>query len=460
VTCAALGLRALRLEIIMNQQWRCLFLTLGLFCAYATSSKAGDWPQFRGPNGSAVSAEKALPIEWSAEKNVVWKVKVPGYGWSSPVVWGDKLFVTTAVADRQSRPVDSTQWRDGSGQILNTVYRWEIYCLNATDGKMLWKRTAVERRPAIPMNTCNTYASETPVADGERVYISFGMHGLFCYDFAGNLLWKKDLGTFRMENNHGTGASPAFDGQRLYVQCDNDEKSFLAALDAKTGEQRWRVDRTEVSGWSTPLIWKNKARTEVVCLGRKRVQAYDPATGKALWELGGMNGQAMASPTASDDLLFAGTGGQFGGGRPLFAVKAGAAGDATLPPGAASSANVAWSLPKAGPLVATPLLFAGNLYVLELALGMVNCYDAQSGKQLYRERLPQARGFFASPWPHAGKVFCLDEDGRTFVLQAGAEFKLLGRNDIGETCWASPALSGDAVLLRGIEHLYCIKYKR
>jgi outer membrane protein assembly factor BamB len=328
------------------------------------------------------------------------------------------------------------------------------------DGKLVWKRTAAERKPAVPTNSCNTYASETPVTDGERVYVSFGPHGLFCYDFAGDLVWKKDLGAYRMENNHGTGASPALDGQRLFIQCDNDEKSFLAALDAKTGEQRWRVDRTEVSGWSTPLVWKNKARTEVVCLGRKRVQSYDPATGKPLWELSGMNGQAMASPIASDDLLFAGTGGQLGGGRPLFGVKAGASGDVTLKPGATSNEAVVWTLPKAGPLAATPLLYEGNLYVLEQSLGVVSCYDARTGKQLYRERLPQARGFFASPWAHGGKVFCLDDDGRTFVLQAGPEFKLLGRNDIGETSWATPALAGDALFLRTIDHLYCIRNKQ
>src|SRR5262249_52604559 len=159
-------------------------------------------------------------------------------------------------------------------------------------------------------------------------------------------VWKKDLGAYSMEYNHGTGASPAFDGQRLFLQCDNEGKSFLAALDAKTGEQQWRVDRTETSGWSTPLVWKNRARTELGCLGGKRLQSYDPATGKPLWELSGMNGQAMASPVAGDDLLFAGTGGQLGGGRPLFAVKAGASGDVTLKPGAASNDGVVWSLPK------------------------------------------------------------------------------------------------------------------
>jgi outer membrane protein assembly factor BamB len=425
----------------------------------AATAPAGDWPQFRGPHGSATSTDRDLPAEWGPDKNVAWKVKVPGYGWSSPVVWGDKVFVTTAVTDKQERPTGSADWRDGSSQRLDVVYKWEVYCLSAADGKVVWKRTAAEGRPKGTRNSSNTYASETPVTDGERVYVSFGVHGLYCYDFPGNQLWKKDFGAYRTEYGHGTGSSPAFDGQRLFIQCDNEDKSFLVALDARTGEQRWRADRAEVTGWSTPLVWKNAARTEVVCLGRRRVQSYDPATGKPLWELGGMNGQAMASPVAGGDLLFAGTGGQLGGNRPLFAVKAGASGDVTLKPGADSNEAVAWHLPKAGPLTSTPLLYEGRLYVLEQSLGVVNCYDARSGKQLYRERLPQARGFLASPWAYDGKVFCLDEDGRTFVLQAGPEFKLLGRNDVGETCWASPAPANGALFLRTVEHLYCIRNK-
>jgi outer membrane protein assembly factor BamB len=420
---------------------------------------AGDWPQFRGPSASAIGTDKNLPAEWGADKNVAWKVKIPGYGWSSPIVWGDRVFVTTAVTDKQDRPTGSANWRDGQGMRLDAVYRWEIYCLAATDGKVVWKQTAAERKPTRPINSSNTFASETPVTDGKRVYASFGPAGLFCYDLAGNPVWKKDLGSFPTEYGHGTGASPALDGESLYVQCDNEQKSFLVALDARTGEQRWRVERDERTGWSTPLVWKNKVRTELVCLGRRRVQSYDPATGKPLWEYSGMNGQAMASPVGGDDLLFAGTGGQLGGGRPLVAVKAGAASDVTLKPGATSNQGVAWSLPNAGPLTATPLLYEGHLYVLEQHLGMVSCYDARTGKQVYRERLPQARGFLASPWACQGKVFCLDEDGQTFVLRAGPEFKLLGCNKVGETCWASPAPAGDALFLRSIDHLYCIKNK-
>ncbi len=420
---------------------------------------AADWPQFRGPNASAIGTDRNLPVSWSADRNVAWKVKIPGHGWSSPIAWGDNVFVTTAVTDKQARPTGSANWRDGQGARLDAFYRWEIYCLHASDGTVLWKQTAAQGKPPLPINTSNTYASETPVTDGKHVYAYFGMIGIFCYDFSGNLVWKKHLGAFPMENSHGTGASPTLDGERLYLQCDNEAKSFLLALDGQTGEQRWRVERDERTGWSTPLLWKNRLRTEVVCLGRQRVQAYEPATGKPLWQLSGMNGQPMASPVGGDDLLFAGTGGQLGGGRPLVAVKAGATGDITPRPGVTATEAVAWLLPKAGPLAASPLLYEGHLYILEQHLGLVSCYDAATGKQVYRERLPQARGFLASPWAYQGRVFCLDEDGLTFVLGAGPVFHVLGKNQLGETSWASPALAGDTLYLRTIDHLYCIKNK-
>jgi outer membrane protein assembly factor BamB len=433
-----------------------LFVLLCSVCA----AVGGNWAQFRGPNAAATSAEKTLPVEWGADKNLAWKVKVPGYGWSSPIVWGDKVFVTTAVADKQKEPTGSARWEPG-GLLRgpDSVYRSEVYCLNAADGKVVWKRTAAANKPA-PITTSNTYASETPVTDGQRVYAYFGMTGVYCYDFAGKEQWKKDLGPLNTEAGHGTGASPALDGERLFIQRDNQEKSFLLALDAKTGKELWRVNRAEMTGWSTPLVWKNRVRTEVVCLGSKQVRSYDPATGKLLWQLSGTNGQSFASPIAGEDLLYAGTGGQQGGGRPLFAVKAGASGDITLKPGATSNSGVAWYQSNAGPLISTPLLYQGHLYILEQTLGIVSCYDSRTGKQVYRKRLPQARGFLASPWAYDGKVFCLDESGQTFVLKSGAKFELLGRNKINERCWATPALAGGALFLRTVDHLYCIKNAR
>lgn len=452
-----------------NAMWTAAIMLAGTALAWA-----GNWPAFRGADGSGASSEKQVPAEWDNEKNVAWKAKLPGYGWSCPIVWGDKVFVTSAASEKQSKPTGGFGGgRPGRDRTPpDATFKWEIYCLNAADGKILWKQTAVEQKPTIAIHPSNTYATETPVTDGERVYVYFGMTGVFCYDFEGKLLWKKDLGSYRMAMGYGTGSSPALDDKRLFIQCDNEEKSFLVALDKKTGDEVWRVERNERSTWSTPFIWKNKQRTEVVCLGRK-VRSYDPENGKVLWELGGMNGMCNASPVASADLLYVGTGGGPGpggrpggpggpgsGNRPLFAVKAGAKGDITLKDNETSNEGVAWFNPKAGPSMASPLLYDGNLYILEQRGSLLTCLDAATGKENYRERLPGGRGYTSSPWAYDGKIFCLSDDGQTSVVKAGPEFKLLGSNKLDEMCWSTPAVAGSTLYLRTVDHLYCIRSKK
>lgn len=451
---------------------RFAFAALLLGCLSA-STWAADWTQFRGPNGSATSEEKQLPAEWSTDKNIAWKAKVPGYAWSCPIVVGDKVFVTTAVADKQTKPSGGKGGFGGGGfgkdrRPPDAMYKYELYCLNAADGKVVWKQTAAEQKPTIPIHSTNTYASETPVTDGERVYAYFGMTGVFCYDLDGKQVWKANLGSYRMALGWGAGSSPALDSERLFVQCDNDEKSFLVALDKKTGKELWKVERSERSGWSTPLVWKNKQRSELICMGGKRVRSYDPATGKELWELGGMNGMPQATPVASEEMLFVGTGGsrEFGGGggggrgvKPLFAVKAGASGDITLKDGTTANDGVAWSQAQGGPGMASPVYYEGHLYVLDQRGGLLTCLDATTGKQIYKERIG-GRGFTSSPWAYEGKLFCLADDGQTFVVQAGPEFKILGKNSLDEMCWSSPAVAGGALFLRTVDSLYCIKEKR
>ncbi len=491
-------------------QVRSLFIVVS-FAGLCSVASPAEWPQWRGPTGAGVSEDAKLPAAWSKDDKIAWKVKIPGYGWSCPVVWGDKIFLTTAVSEKQSKPSagfgmggfgkgDGKGFPKGDfgkggfgkggfggfgGKLPDAVYTWQIYCLDAADGKVLWKQTVAEKKPTVATHSSNTYATETPITDGERVYAYFGMTGLFCYDVAGKFQWKADLGSYKMAMGMGTGSSPAFDGERVIVQCDNEEKSFLVALDKRTGKEIWKTPRSERTGWSTPLVWKNKMRTEIVCIGSPKVRSYDPATGKQLWELGGMMGQPKASPVADEDLLYVGTGGGFGGfggggfggppggnppgggqgfgggfssAKPLFAVKAGASGDITLKSGEESSDAIAWQSKQAGPATPSPLLYQGHLYILEERGGILSCYAAKTGKRLYRERIPNARGFTSSPWAADGKIFCLDDGGTTYVIQAGAEFKLLGENALGEMFWSSPAVAGNALILRGVDYVYCVRH--
>ena len=337
----------------------------------------------------------------------------------------------------------------------DALYQWKVICLDAKTGEVEWEELAHEGKPTIAIHRTNTYASETPITDGERVYAYFGMTGLYCYDLQGKKLWNKDLGSYPMMAGWGTGSSPVLEGDRLFVQCDNEEDSFIVALDKKTGEELWRKKRDERSNWATPYVWKNKLRTEIVT-GGGTMRSYDPTTGELLWELGGMQGRCSATPVGDEGLLYFGTGGGMGGAGPLVAVRAGAKGDITLESGEKSSEGVAWMVSRGGPPMASPLLYQGNLYVLDQRGGIIACYDAATGEQHYKERLPGAKGFTSSPWAADGKVYCLDEDGQTFVIAAGPELKVVATNKLDDMFWSSASVAGNRLLLRGLDRLYCI----
>lgn len=456
--------------------------------ALVQDGRADNWTQFRGPNAAGIGEDKSLPIEWSATQNVAWKTSIKGRGWSAPVVAGDKIFVTSAGSGKETRGKGGNIFgggRPGGGGFGKSspptaTYKFEVHCLDRATGKVLWSQTALEGRPKIATHSTNTYATETPVTDGERVYAYFGMHGVYCYDLTGKQLWKKDLGAYDAAMGWGTASSPVLHEGRLFVLVDNEQKSFLVALDAKTGEEKWRAARDEKTTYASPIIWKNKQRVELVTVAGRKARSYDPATGKVLWELTTGGGRAAATPVGDDEQLYFGTGGGrggAGGGRPggggfpgaggmgggggggLFAVKAGASGDITPKKGETTSAGVAWSDSKTSTANASPLVYQGYLYILDQNGGTVTCIDTKTGKQAYRDRLRGARAFWASPWAYDGKIFCLDDGGTTHVLQAGPEFKVLGTNSIEDQFWATASLADGALLLRGVEGIYCIKKK-
>jgi outer membrane protein assembly factor BamB len=421
--------------------------------------RADNWPQFRGPNGSGVSTETNLPSEWSPDKNVAWKLKDLGVAWSSPIVWGDRLFLTTAVPEEKiERPSPRTHLRDDESVLEKVIYRWEVHCLDATTGQAIWNKVAARHKPTLPIHPKNSYATETPVTDGERVYAYFGSDGVYCYDFTGRLLWNKSLGTLKMRHGWGTASSPVLDGGRLFIQCDHEDNSFLVALDVKDGHEVWRISRDEKSNWGTPFIWRNKVRTELVTLGN-RVRSYDPATGKQFWELGPMATTITTTPVATADLLYVGSASMpFNSERPLFAVRPGSSGDLTLPKGQKASAAIAWCQPQNGPTMPSPLVHDGCVYVVQ-ETGLITCHDAQTGQRFYKERLPREEGrFTTSPWAYDGKVFVTSEEGNTFVLQAGPKFRLLRKNSFpDEMFMATPAIANGSLYLRGRDYLYCIR---
>lgn len=429
-----------------------------LLIVIASVANAEDWTKFRGPRGDGVVRDANLPERWGEDSNVIWKVALPGRGWSQPVTAKGKVFVTTAESEKEEKP------RRGERGIVPDAldpqqheYRWHVLCLDAATGQVIWDRTAYEGKPRVRKHRSNTYASETPATDGELLIAYFGMTGISCYDFDGNRLWDKDLGAFPTQAGWGTGSSPVMHGDAVFVQCDNDKSSFLVALDKRTGDELWRKGRDEPSNWSTPYLWKNRVRTELVTTGGKKMRGHDLQTGDVLWEMNA-TGRTSATAVGNEELLYVDSVERFTGSPVrLVAIRAGGAGDVSLKPGENESPAVAWSVTYNTYHNTSPLLVNDCLYMLEQHTGVIRCYHARTGKLHYQQRLPEATGSTASPWAAGGKVFCLDEVGRTSVLESGPKFKLLATNRLDEDLfWASPAFTGDRLILRSLEHLYCI----
>ncbi len=416
----------------------------------------GNWPHFRGPSAGVVE-DGILPDTWSTTENVVWKTEIPGRAWSSPIVWGERIFLTSAVSEGDTEMPKKGLYLGGNrDNASDKTHRWMVYCIDLGSGKILWEQVAHKAVPQHPLHIKNTYASETPVTDGQRVYAYFGNVGLYCYDVGGDLLWSRELPSVKTSNNWGTAASPVLYEDKLFIQNDNDEQSYLVAMDKKTGEQIWRVERQEKSNWATPYVWKNELRTELVTSGKGKVRSYD-LDGRLLWELGGMSGIVIPTPFAAYGLLYVTSGYVGDKKRPLFAIRPGAQGDISLKDDQTSNQYIAWCQKQGGPYNPSPIVYGDYLYVL-YDRGFLNCYDAKTGQEVYsRQQIAAgATAFTASPWANNGKIFCLSEDGDTFVIQAGPEFKVLGRNALNEMCMASPAAIRGGLIIRTLTKLYRI----
>ena len=426
---------------------------------------ADQWPQFRGPQSGVVADDPALPEHWSETDGVVWKVAISGLGWSSPVVWGDHIFLTTAIsAGREVAPTRGLyDPGDDHGKTSAAAPpRWVVYDVDFRTGRIRWERELRDGLPPTMRHVKNSFASETPVTDGERVYVYFGATGLVAaLDLNGKVVWVKELGGIDGRYQFGTGSSPIVYQGRLYVVNDNNKQSFIAALDAKTGSDVWRVNRDETDSWATPFVWENDVRTEIVTNGTNRVRSYG-LDGTLLWELKGMTTLDTPTPFARHGLLYVGSGYPGVAPRPVYAIRAGASGDISLKPDEASNQYVAWYQPLLGTYNTSALVY-GDYYYTLLDRGFLLCHDARTGKQIYgRQRISvDASGFTASPWAYNGKIFLLSEDGDTFVVQAGPEFKLLGKNSLdGGMTLATPAVARGSVIIRTQSSLYRIAKKR
>lgn len=426
--------------------------------APAAAAGEGNWPQFRGAD-AAVSHHAHLPEVWSATENVAWATDLPGRGWSSPIVWDGRVFVTTVVSLGESEAPEKGLYLGGDRHEPSPAeHRWKVFALDLETGQVQWERTVHRGEPPHPIHIKNSYASETPVTDGERVYALFGNLGVFAFTLDGEQVWSRHLEPRTIRAGWGTAASPVLHGGRLFIINDNEEQSELLALDAQSGEELRRAERDEKSNWATPFLWENGDRVELVTSGTGAVRSYD-LDGALLWSLRGMSSITIPTPSSGQGLLFVGSGFVADRHRPLYAVRPGARGDITLEPGETAGAFIAWSNPVAAPYNPSPVYYEGRIYVL-YDRGMVSCFDAQTGAVLYdRQRLPRGSAFTSSPWAAGGRVYFLSEDGVCYVVRAGDTFELLQTNPLADDdmTLATPAVAGDRLLIRTAARLYCIQ---
>lgn len=436
----------------------CILVCLFCLATFCSESNAEDWNQFRGAKAGKLSAV-GHPMSWSATTNVSWAVPVAGSGWSSPVVVGERIFLTSAVSDDGAKPKGMAAGVASMATFRRAKpanHKFVVSCLSLETGEQIWSNVVGEKVPSV-VHPSNTYATESPATDGQRLFTFFATTGtLTAWDLDGDELWRKELGSYRSGNGFGSGSSLAIADGRVFVQYDNDESSFVAAFAADTGNQIWRDARPSKTSWSTPLVWSNSKRTELIACGSKVVTSYDPASGKIVWRLNGMDSAFSGSPAIDQNGIYFGNSGPSSAG-PLVGVSAGVDGEFTLD-SKFESDKIAWSRTKSGPGMASPIIAKGLLYIPGSG-GILSCYDTSNGERVYRIRVPNMGTVVASLWADEDRVFILDENGITHIIQAGREFSLLGANKIDDLFWSTPAIVGDTLLLRGVEKLYCIREK-
>jgi outer membrane protein assembly factor BamB len=430
--------------------------------AFAADVPGTSWPRFRGPGASGVVEGHPTPVSWDAgtSAGVAWKAPVPGLAHSSPVVWGDAIFLTTAVSTAGSSPLKVGLYGDIEPVPAEPAHRYVVYRIDKRTGKVSWERTAHEGVPRRARHPKSSHANPTPATDGRRVVAYFGSEGLYCYDLEGRLLWKKDLGPLDAAYfqapaaQWGVASSPVIHDGRVYLQVDVLNDPFLAAYDLETGRQLWRTARQDVPTWSTPSVHEADGRSVVVVNGWKHIGGYDAKTGKEIWRLRGGGDIPVPAPVVAHGLVFITH--AHGPGSPIFAVRTGARGDITPPAGKTAGEHLAWSVERGGAYMQTPLVYGDLLYTCR-DNGVLSVHRARTGERLYQERLGAgSSGFTASPVAADGKVYFTSEEGDVFVVRAGERFELLAKNALGEVTMATPAISEGRLFFRTRGHLVAV----
>jgi outer membrane protein assembly factor BamB len=434
--------------------------------AAGSVSGKGSWPSFRGPQASGVAEGQNLPDRWDGKtgENILWRTPIPGLAHSSPVVWGNKIFVTTAVSTDPKATFRPGLYGDGDASKDRSRQRWMIYAIDKNNGKIVWERVAYQGEPIDKRHIKSTYANSTPATDGRIVVAWFGSQGVHAYDVNGRFLWKVDLGRLDLgaydipTYEWGLASSPIIWNNLVILQCDTQTDSFLLALDARTGKTVWKTDREELPSWGTPTVATTSTGPELVTNASNFIRGYDPRTGKELWRLGGSSKITAPTPIFADGLFVVVSG--RGPERPIFVVRPNAHGDLTLPDGKSNSEAIAWSRTGRGSYMPTPLVYNGTLYVLGNN-GLFDAYNLKTGEEVYRQRLPLVgSGFSASPVASDGKIYLSNEDGEILVIAAGDKFAHLSTNSMGELLMATPALSDGVMYVRSAASLFAIGRKR
>jgi outer membrane protein assembly factor BamB len=419
----------------------------------AAPGPAQNWPQWRGPHADGVAPGANPPLHWDSTTNIKWKAPLTGRGSATPIVWGDQVFVVTAVPTDRAAAAADLPARDPRFEVKTeapkTFYRFEVLSFDRETGALRWSRTAAEKVPHEGHHPSHSYAAGSPITDGQRLYVSFGSFGIYCYDLDGKPIWRRDLGQLHTRLGWGEAVTPVVHGDSLLLNWDQEADSALYCLDARTGETRWRTPREERSSWNTPLVVEHRGKTQVIVNATNRIRSYDLATGQEIWQCGGMTVNAIPSAVTDGETVYVMSGYQ---GSMAVAISLDAAGDVTDTPA------VKWKHGRGTPYVPSPVLVNGRLYFTQANTNLLTCLDAATGKPLIdRERLPGATSFYASPIAAADRLYFVDQKGSTVVLKQADKLEVLATNKLDDQTDASPVAVGRQLFLRGEKYLYCIE---